>query len=55
MKINKYLSVLALASLLFGATSCSDYIDIDPENSVPEEKVDYTNLDNMASVYCSRW
>lgn len=47
MKINKYLSVLALASLLFGATSCSDYIDIDPENSVPEEKVDYTNLDNM--------
>lgn len=41
------LSVLALASLLFGATSCSDYIDIDPENSVPEEKVDYTNLDNM--------
>lgn len=47
MKINKYLSVLALASLLFGATSCSDYIDIDPENSIPEEKVDYTNLDNM--------
>ena len=47
MKINKYLSVLALASLLFGATSCSDYIDIDQENSVPEEKVDYTNLDNM--------
>lgn len=47
MKINKYLSVLALASLLFGATSCSDYIDIEPENSVPEEKVDYTNLDNM--------
>lgn len=47
MKINKYLSVLALASLLFGVTSCSDYIDIDPENSVPEEKVDYTNLDNM--------
>ena len=47
MKINKYLSVLALASLLCGATSCSDYIDIDPENSVPEEKVDYTNLDNM--------
>lgn len=47
MKINKYLSVLALASLLFGATSCNDYIDIDPENSVPEEKVDYTNLDNM--------
>ena len=47
MKINKYLSVLALASLLFGAPSCSDYIDIDPENSVPEEKVDYTNLDNM--------
>lgn len=47
MKINKYLSVLALASLLFGATSCSDYIDINPENSVPEEKVDYTNLDNM--------
>ena len=47
MKINKYLSVLALASLLFCATSCSDYIDIDPENSVPEEKVDYTNLDNM--------
>ena len=33
--------------MLFGATSCSDYIDIDPENSVPEEKVDYTNLDNM--------
>ena len=32
MKINKYLSVLALASLLFGATSCSDYI---------------ANLDNM--------
>lgn len=47
MKLNKYISAFALASLLFGATSCSDFIDIDPENSVPEENVDFTNLDNM--------
>lgn len=47
MKLNKYISAFALASLLFGATSCSDFIDIDPENSVPEQNVDFTNLDNM--------
>lgn len=47
MKIKKYISVFAVGALMVGATSCSDYLDVDPENKVPEEKVDYTNIDNM--------
>lgn len=47
MKINKYISAFAVGALMVGATSCSDYLDVDPENKVPEEKVDYTNIDNM--------
>ena len=47
MKLKKYISAIALAAMVSAATSCSDYLDIDPENSVPEENVDFTNLDNM--------
>lgn len=32
---------------MVGVTSCSDYLDIDPENKVPEEKVDFTKTDDM--------
>jgi hypothetical protein len=43
----KYISIFAAAVLAFTMTACSNYLDKDPENSVPEEDVDYTNLDNM--------
>lgn len=44
--INKILvSSLSVLALL-GTASC-DYLDVNPENSVPEENVDFTNLDNM--------
>lgn len=36
-----------MAALLGGLTSCSDYLDKDPENSVPETSVDFTNISNM--------
>lgn len=45
MKLIKYFSILALATLTFA--SCSDYLDKDPEDSVPETSVDFTNLDNL--------
>lgn len=32
---------------LLPVTSCSDYLDKEPEGKVPEEEVDYSNLDNM--------
>ena len=48
MKFKKYITAICLSSLLLGAASCDDgYLDIDPENSVPEEEVDFTNLDNQ--------
>lgn len=47
MKIKKYISAFAMASLLCVSTSCSDFLDKEPENSVPEKNVDFTNLSNM--------
>jgi len=36
------------ATMLLGSmTACSDFIDIEPENKVPEESVDYTQVANM--------
>lgn len=35
------------AMMLLGGTSCSDFLDKAPENKVPEESIDYTNLANM--------
>lgn len=45
MKIFKYITAAAVATVVLA--SCSDYLDKDPENSVPEEQVDFTNLDNL--------
>jgi len=46
--INRILAVAAGIFLMTGSlTSCDDYLDIDPEKSVPEEKVDYTDIANM--------
>ena len=47
MKISRYFSVFALACAALTLGSCSDYLDIDPENKVPEEQVDYTELSEM--------
>ena len=47
MKINKYISVIAVGTLLLAITSCSSYLDKDPENSVPEKNVDFTDVSNM--------
>ena len=46
MKSFKYIFFMVpLAALLL--SSCSDYLDKEPENSVAEEDVDFTNLDNL--------
>ena len=47
MKINKYIFVIAVGTLLLAITSCSSYLDKDPENSVPEKNVDFTDVSNM--------
>ena len=48
MKLLKYIiAALLPALLLTGATSCNDWLDIDPENEVPTEDVDYTNISEM--------
>lgn len=46
MKILKNILIFALPVLTLLYSSC-DYIDIDPENSVPEKNVDFTQLENM--------
>lgn len=48
MKItNKILAFIAVLFMLsISMTSCN-YLDIEPENSVPEESVDYTDIQNM--------
>lgn len=38
---------VALMAGIFTLASCSDYLDKDPENSVPQESVDFTDLDNL--------
>ncbi len=47
MKLNKYISAIAITLLMGAFTSCSDYLDKAPENSVPEQSVDFTNISNM--------
>ena len=48
MKILKYLMILALPALMMiGSTSCDDFLNKEPENTVPEKEVDYTDIDNM--------
>jgi hypothetical protein len=46
MRIFRTISVFTIAALTLLATSC-DYLDKDPENSIPEKKVDFTNISNM--------
>lgn len=48
MKLLKKTNIcVALLAGLFTLASCGDYLDKDPENSVPQESVDFTNLDNI--------
>ena len=48
MKIfKKTIAYMAAAALLLSGASCSDFPDKAPENTVPEESIDYTNLSNM--------
>lgn len=48
MKLSNKILAVALSGVvaLGGLTSC-DYLDVVPENSVPEEKVDYTDITDM--------
>ena len=43
---NKIMMAAAALALTTGLTGC-DYLDIEPENSVPEESVDFTQTDDM--------
>lgn len=48
MKLLKKISTYMLPALmLLGGTSCDDFLNKAPENKVPEESIDYTNLANM--------
>lgn len=44
---NRILALGAAALLMAGSLTSCDYLDIDPEQSVPEESVDYTDISNM--------
>ena len=46
MNILKKALLYALPAILLATTSC-DFLDKEPENSVQENSVDFTNLDNM--------
>ncbi|WP_418893169.1 RagB/SusD family nutrient uptake outer membrane protein [Limibacterium fermenti] len=39
--------ILPAILALGGITACSDFLDIEPENKVPEESVDFTKTENM--------
>ncbi len=39
--------MLPAMMVLGGTTACTDFIEIDPENKVPEQGVDFTNKNNM--------
>ena len=43
----KPLIYITSALMMFSITSCDDFLDKEPEGKVPEEKVDYTNLEIM--------
>lgn len=45
--LNKTFIYAALACSFAGLASCDDFLDKAPENKVPEQSVDYTNLSNM--------
>lgn len=47
MKIYRYMATIAVAALMGTLTACNDYLDKDPENSVPQTSVDFTNISNM--------
>lgn len=44
---NRILALGAVACLMAGGLTSCDYLDIVPEQSVPEESVDYTDIENM--------
>lgn len=39
--------ILPAIMVLGGTTACSDFIDIEPENKLPEKSVDFTKTENM--------
>lgn len=43
----KIIYLLSAAIMLGGGTACSDFIDIDPENKLPEKSVDFSKTENM--------
>ena len=55
MRILKNILIYALPALMLCNTSC-DYLDKEPENKVPEENVDFTQIENMYQdnhmMYC---
>lgn len=46
MKTIKSFIYVLLAMLMLSTTAC-DYLDKEPENKMPEEGVDFTNVSNM--------
>lgn len=44
---NRIMAIAAGVCLMAGSLTSCDYLDIAPEQSVPEESVDYTNIENM--------
>ena len=50
MQLFKNIMIAGMSALLLLAgTSCDDFLDKAPENSVPESSVDYTDM-NMAII-----
>lgn len=48
MKIlKKTITYMAAATMLLSSVSCSDFLGKAPENKLPEEATDFTNLNNM--------
>ncbi|MBR6249226.1 MAG: RagB/SusD family nutrient uptake outer membrane protein [Muribaculaceae bacterium] len=48
MKLFKNIMIAGMSALLLLAgTSCDDFLDKAPENSVPESSVDYTDMNNL--------
>ena len=47
MKFIKNIFATAAVVLAAGAFTACDYLDIEPENTVPSEDVDYTNISDM--------
>lgn len=47
MKYIKYLSLVAFAAATTAFTSCSDYLDKEPENTLPVESIDYTDMSDL--------